>query len=74
MGVEGRTPMPEATDEWNHLLVGRTIELRRDGRHVRTAEVEAATSDSSIMWLRFDDNHERKLIAKTDDFDIRLID
>jgi hypothetical protein len=65
--------MPEATDEWN-LLVGRTIELRRDGRHVRTAEVEVATSASSIMWLRFDGNHVRKLITKTDGYDIRLID
>jgi hypothetical protein len=41
--------MPEAMDEWS-LLVGRTIEIRRDGKYVRTAEVEAATSDSSIMW------------------------
>ncbi|MDN4645994.1 hypothetical protein [Arthrobacter sp. PsM3] len=73
MGVEGRTPLPEVMDEWN-LLVGRTIEIRRDGRHVRTAEVEAATSDSSIMWLRFDGNHLRKLIAKTDGYDIRHID
>ena len=73
MGVEGRTPMSEAMDEWN-LLVGRTIELRRDGRHVRTAEVEVVTSDSSIMWLRFDGNHLRKLISNTDGYDIRLID
>lgn len=73
MGLEGRTPMPEAIDEWN-LLVGRTIELRRAGSHVRTAEVEAATSDSSFMWLRFDGNHARKLIAKTDGYDIWLID
>jgi hypothetical protein len=65
--------MPEANDEWN-LLVGRKIELRRDGRHVRTAEVEVATSDSSIMWLRFEGNYVRKLITKTDGYDIRLID
>jgi hypothetical protein len=72
MGAEGRTPMPEAMDGWT-LLVGRTSEIRHDGRHVRTAEVEAATSDSSIMWLRFDGNHLRKLIAETDGYDIRHI-
>jgi hypothetical protein len=65
--------MPEAMDEWN-LLVGCTIEILRDGRRVRTAEVEAVTSDSSIMWLRFDGNHLRTLIAKADGYDIRLID
>lgn len=65
--------MREANDEWN-LLVGRTVELRRDGRHVRTGEVEVATSDSSIMWLRFDGNYVRKLIMKTDGYEIRPID
>jgi hypothetical protein len=64
--------MSHASDDWN-LLIGRTVELRRDGQHVRTAEVEDASLDSSVMWLRFDGNHGRQLIAKSDGFEVRPV-
>jgi hypothetical protein len=64
--------MDEADDDWT-LLVGRTVELRRGGQHVRTAEVEDATWDSSVMWLRFDGNHGRQLISKTEGYEVRPI-
>ncbi|MBT2553487.1 hypothetical protein [Arthrobacter sp. ISL-5] len=64
--------MSHSSDDWN-LLVGRTVELLRDGQHVRTAEVEDASWDSSVMWLRFDGNHGRQLIAKTDGFEVRPV-
>ncbi|WP_427132713.1 hypothetical protein [Pseudarthrobacter sp. S9] len=63
--------MPDAGEDWN-LLVGRTVELRRDGRLVRAGEVEDAAKDSSVMWLRFDGNHGRQLIAKSDNYEIIL--
>jgi hypothetical protein len=59
-----------ANDDWN-LLVGRTVELLRDGQLIRTAEVEDATWDSSVMWLRFDGNYGRQLISKTDGYEVR---
>lgn len=65
--------MPEIINDWT-LLVGRTIELLRDGRPIRTAEVEQAAADSSIMWQRFDGNHGRQLITHGDGYDIRVID
>jgi hypothetical protein len=64
--------MPEADNDWN-MLVGRMVELRRGGQLVRTAEVEDATWDSSVMWLRFDGNHGRQLISKTDGYEVRPI-
>lgn len=65
--------MPEANDDWK-LLVGRIIELRQNGRHIRTAEVEDATVDSSVMWLRFDGNHGRQLITHSDGYEIHVIE
>ena len=65
--------MPETINDWT-LLVGRTIELTRDGRLVRVAEVEDATADSTVMWLRFDGNHGRQLITPGDSYDIRVLD
>lgn len=65
--------MPEEINDWT-LLIGLTIELRQAGKQVRIAEVEDATADSSVMWLRFDGNHRRQLITRDDGYDIRIND
>lgn len=65
--------MPEKPAVWK-LLVGRTIELRQDGRHIRTAEVEDATADSTVMWLRSEGNQHRRLITHRDGYEIRVIE
>lgn len=62
----------EAPENWQ-LLIGSWVELRHDGRIVRTGEVEDATADSSAMWLKFNGNHGRQLVAKTDGYEIRQI-
>jgi hypothetical protein len=62
----------EATDDWQ-LLIASRVELRRGGQVVRTGEVEDATADSSVMWLRFDGNHGRQLVAKTDGYEVVLL-
>ncbi|MBT2596703.1 hypothetical protein [Arthrobacter sp. ISL-72] len=59
--------MSEAPEDWQ-LLIGSWIELRRGDQLVRTGEVEAVTSDSSIMWLKFNGTHPRQLVAKTDGY------
>ena len=61
---------PESNGDWQQL-VGSRVELRLDGRLVRTGEVEDATHDSSVMWLRFDGNHGRQLVAKSDGYQVR---
>lgn len=64
--------MSEPSEDW-HALVGRMVELRLDGRLIRTAEVEDVTRDASILWLRFDGSHGRQLIARTDGYEVRPI-
>lgn len=64
--------MLEASENWQ-LLIGSWVELRRGGQVVRTGEVEDATPDSSIMWLKFDGNHPRQLIARTDGYEVLLV-
>lgn len=61
--------MSESGEDWRQL-VGRMVELRRDGQLVRTAEVEAVTPDSAILWLRFDGNHGRQLVTRTDGYEV----
>lgn len=65
--------MPKFDKEWQ-TLVGRTIELRRDGRLVRTAEVEAVSADSSLLWLRFHGNDGRQIIAQWDGYDVNVLE
>ena len=62
-------PAPEPTSTWQQLI-GSRVELRLDGRIVRTGEVEDATHDSSVMWLRFGGNHGRQLVSKTDGYEV----
>ena len=37
---------------------------------VRTGEVEAVLADSSVMWLKFNGNHGRQMVAKTDGYEV----
>ncbi|WP_309107970.1 hypothetical protein [Arthrobacter sp.] len=62
--------MSEPGEDWSQL-VGRVVELRRNGQVVRIAEVEDVTPDSSILWLRFDGNHGRQLVTRTDGYELR---
>lgn len=61
--------MSESSEDWQ-LLIGCRVELRRGGQVVRTGEVEDATPDSSVLWLRFDGHHGRQLVAKADGYDV----
>jgi hypothetical protein len=64
--------MSEATDDWLQL-VGCWVELRSGGSVVRTGEVEVVAEDSSVMWLKFNGNHGRQMVAKTDGYEVFLI-
>ncbi|MDQ0079187.1 hypothetical protein [Arthrobacter oryzae] len=62
----------EAPENWR-MLIGSWVELRHEGRLVRTGEVEDATADSAVMWLKFNGNHGRQLVAESDGYEIRRI-
>ncbi|WLQ07370.1 hypothetical protein [Arthrobacter oryzae] len=62
-------PVPEPAVDWQQLI-GSRVELRLDGRLVRTGEVEDATHDSAVMWLAFDGNHGRQLVSKADGYEV----
>ncbi len=59
-------------NDWN-TLVGRTVEIRRNNEHIRTAEVEIAAADSTIMWLRSHGNDPRQAILESDGYAIHLV-
>lgn len=61
--------MRGAADDWQHLR-GSWVELRADGRLVRTGEVEDVAADSSVLWLRYNGAHGRQMIAAGDGYDI----
>ncbi|WP_350005952.1 hypothetical protein [Pseudarthrobacter sp. WHRI 8279] len=65
--------MAEFDEKWS-ALAGRTIELRRGGRLVRTAEVEDVSVDASMLWLRFHGNDRRKIIAQWEGYEINVVD
>jgi hypothetical protein len=59
----------EPTEDW-HQLIGSWVELRSGGSVIRTGEVETAAADSSVMWLKFNGNHGRQMVAKTDGYEV----
>lgn len=61
--------MCEAAGNW-HGLIGSWVELRSAGRVLRTGEVEDAAEDSSVLWLKFDGNHGRQMVAMTDGYEV----
>jgi hypothetical protein len=64
--------MPEAPENWQQLI-GSWVELRRGGKVVRTGEVEDATPDSSVLWLKFDGINGRQLVARTDGYEVHPV-
>ncbi|QCO99873.1 hypothetical protein FCN77_21870 [Arthrobacter sp. 24S4-2] len=64
--------MPEPPEDWQHLI-GSWVELRRGGKVIRTGEVEDATPDSSVLWLKFDGINGRQLVARSDGYEVRQV-
>lgn len=64
--------MANDVEEW-HDLVGKMVELRLNGRLIRTAEVEEVTDNSAFLWLRFCGADPRQLVAKSDGYTITPI-
>lgn len=56
-------------DKWVNLQAA-TVEIRRDGILIRTGRVDAATSDSTMLWLSQDGIDRRTLIHKQDGYEV----
>ena len=51
--------------DWQ-LAIGQFVEIRQDGRTLRTGVVEAVMSDNSILWISVDATHPREMIERAD--------
>ncbi|WP_427118259.1 hypothetical protein [Pseudarthrobacter scleromae] len=65
--------MSEFDKNWQ-TLAGRTVELRYEGRLMRTAEVEEVSADSSLLWLRPHGNDHRQIIGQWEGYDVTVLD
>jgi len=54
---------------WN-LLVNVWVEIRRNGRVIRTGFVEDAMPDSSALWIAADANDPRQLFEASEGFEV----
>ena len=65
-GGAGRTLK---VDNWVNLKEA-TVEIRRNGRLIRTGRVDAATLDSTMLWISQDGIDRRTLIHKQDGYEV----
>ncbi len=56
-------------DDWLPLT-GETVQIRINGRAVRTGLVDAVTTDNQILWLASDGVHQRRMISKADGYEV----
>lgn len=47
-------------------VIGETVQIRNNGRIVRTGTVDAVTNDGAILWLAAEGVYQRQLITKAD--------
>jgi hypothetical protein len=56
-------------DEWDRLI-GAPVEIRKDGSVIRSGRVDAATPDSSVIWLTADEWAPRALFEAALGFEV----
>jgi hypothetical protein len=56
-------------DNWCHLP-STFVEVRRGGDVIRSGVVEAATADSTMLWLSRDGIEARTIIRKIDGYEV----
>lgn len=66
---EPQTSRPFRVDDWFRLPAA-TVEIHRHGTYIRTARVETATPDSSMLWLCQEGVEPRMLIDKHDGYEV----
>jgi hypothetical protein len=63
---------PRAVRDWP-LLVGTVVEVRREGRVVRTGLVEDVTASGEIVWIAADGFDGRTMIDKREGYQLAII-
>lgn len=51
--------------DWNRLL-GQHVEIRKNGRFLRSGTVDAVMPDNSILWLSAEGPWPREMVEKSD--------
>lgn len=51
--------------DWQRTL-GQHVEIRRNGKTIRTGTVEAVTPDNSILWISAAGVDPREMLARAD--------
>lgn len=64
--------LPRAVRDW-HLLVGAVVEVRRDGRVVRTGLLEDVTASGDIVWIAADGFDGRTMIDKREGYKLAIV-
>ncbi|NWL10306.1 hypothetical protein DM793_03175 [Paenarthrobacter nitroguajacolicus] len=55
--------------DWQRVL-GQHVEVRRQGKTIRTGTVEAVMPDSSILWVSAAGAYNRELVERVDGIEI----
>lgn len=55
--------------EW-FPVVGEIVEIRLDGRTVRTGRVDGVTSDDQILWIAADGTELRAMYERSEDYSV----
>jgi hypothetical protein len=55
------------SEDWN-LLAGRQVQIRQDGRVVRTGRVDTVTKAANALWLESHGAHLRTLFEKAEGY------
>lgn len=68
---EGRTKIVEhrLQHEW-WSVVGHDVEIRHNGKAVRSGRVDAVTKDDQILWVRHEGAHHRELFERFEGFEV----
>jgi len=55
------------SEDWN-LLAGRQVQIRQDGRVIRTGRVATVTRAANALWLESPSAHLRTLFEKAEGY------
>lgn len=55
--------------DW-HRALGQHVEIRRDGKPVRTGIVEAVMPDASLLWISAEGPNTRQMLSREDGYSV----
>lgn len=55
--------------EWWPVL-GHHVQIRHNGKAVRSGRVDAVTKDDQILWVQLEGAHHRELFERSEGFEV----